>query len=104
MNRILQFVFRPNVPMRDVEETLHLAMFAVEGLTGRVRVRLDTYYLVDQLTRSVFIYEGNLVGWLVSRIFAALVTREFGDSAVQVTIHRDIQPPSTARKAEEVAA
>ncbi len=46
MNRILQFALRPGVPIRDVEETLHLAMFAVEGLTGRVRVSLDANYLV----------------------------------------------------------
>ncbi len=104
MNRFLLFVFRPNVPMRDVEETLHLAMFAVEGLTGRMRVRQDAFYFLDQIGRAVLIYEGNFVGWLVARVFAALISREFGDGACQVLFPQDPQTPSSARQAEEVAA
>lgn len=81
MNRILQFTFPPGVPIRDVEDTLRLAMFAVEGLTGRVRVALDAACLVDEPGRSVLIDEGTVVGWLIARVFAALLAREFGDTA-----------------------
>lgn len=81
MNRTLQFTFRPGVPIRDVEETLLLAAFAVEGLLGRVRVAMDASFDVDPGTSSVSINEGNVVGWLMARIFAAFLSREFGETA-----------------------
>jgi hypothetical protein len=104
MNRILQFALRPGVPIRDVEETLHLAMFAVEGLTGRVRVSLDANYLVVEASRSVLIDEGNFVGWLIARVFAALLVREFGENAFQTHRPRFPQNLSGARQVEEVCA
>lgn len=102
MNRILLFRFRPGIPIRDVEETLHLAMFAVEGLAGRVRVGLDANYLVDEPSRSVLIDEGSLVGWLIARVFAALLAREFGEPSFTATRLRDPHVLSTASQREEV--
>jgi hypothetical protein len=104
MNRILLFRFRPGVPIRDVEETLHLAMFAVEGLAGRVRVGLDANYLVDEPSRSVLIDEGPFVGWLIARVFAALLAREFGEPSFTATRPRDPHVLTTASQREEVCA
>jgi len=104
MNRILLFRFRPGVPIRDVEETLHLAMFAVEGLAGRVRVGLDANYLVDAPSRSVLIDEGSFVGWLIARVFAALLAREFGEPAFTATRPRGPHVLVTAPEREEVCA
>lgn len=104
MNRILLFHFRPGVPIRDVEDTLHLAMFAVEGLAGRVRVALDANYLVDEPSRSVVIDEGSFVGWLIARVFAALVAREFGEPSFTATRPRDPHVVAAARPSEEVCA
>jgi hypothetical protein len=104
MNRILQFTFRPGVPIRDVEETLHLATFAVEGLAGRVRVGLDANYLIDEPSRSVLIDEGPFVGWLIARVFAALLDREFGDTAFTVSRPRYPRVIAAARVSEEVCA
>lgn len=84
MSRVLQFCFRPSVPLGEAEMTLHLAHFAAEGLAGPVRVQLDSNTLVDRPSRSIFIDESTIVGWLIARIFAGLLVREFGEAAFQV--------------------
>lgn len=79
-------------------------MFAVEGLAGRVRVGLDANYLVDEPSRSVLIDEGSLVGWLIARVFAALLAREFGEPSFTATRPRDPHALTTASQREEVCA
>ncbi|MFN4261774.1 MAG: hypothetical protein ACK4RK_21035 [Gemmataceae bacterium] len=59
---------------------------------------------MDAGSRSVLIDEGNFVGWLIARIFAALLVREFGESAFQTHRPRFPQHPASARSAEEVCA
>lgn len=104
MNRILLFRFRPGVPIREVEDTLHLAMFAVEGLAGRVRVGLDANYLVDAPSRSVLVDEGSFVGWLIARVFAALLAREFGEPSFTATRPLNPHVVVTPCEREEVCA
>jgi hypothetical protein len=84
MSGAVQFVFAPDVSVDDAEMTLHLAMFALEGLTGRVRVRLDARYRVAPDKRSIFVACDNRVARMVVRVFAGLLAREFGEDSFRV--------------------
>jgi hypothetical protein len=80
----LLFVFSPGVSLTDAEETLHLAMFAVEGLAGRARVRLDTGYRVNPAGHAIAVDGTTPVGRLVVKVFVGLLLREFGEAAFRV--------------------
>ncbi|QOJ04884.1 MAG: hypothetical protein HRU71_01265 [Planctomycetia bacterium] len=72
--------------MREVEETLLLAVLAVESLFGESTVRLDASYSVDAPRRSCAIDASTEVGRSLSRVFTGFITREFGGDAFG--IHR----------------
>jgi hypothetical protein len=82
MNKTLRFEFRPSVPIAEAEATLHLAMYAVEGLVGRVHVELDADFDIGK--RVILIDESTFTGWLIARVFAGLIAREFGEGAYEV--------------------
>jgi hypothetical protein len=82
--KIVRFDFKPDVDIGAAEETLHLAMLAAEGLVGSARVRLEGIYWVDETLQRLFVPAGNRVGRIVTRIFAALAAREFGEEAFEV--------------------
>lgn len=84
MNDPRQFRFAPSVSIPNIEMTLHLAMFAVEGLIGRVAVHLDARYRVEMDGNAITIDGGTLAGQLLIRIFAGLLHREIGDSAFEI--------------------
>lgn len=84
MSGATQFVFEPHVSLADAELSLHLAMFAVEGLAGRARVRMDAKYHVDQEIRAIYIDCGGRVGRMISRVFTGLLLREFGEDAFRL--------------------
>lgn len=81
MSGAFQFKFELHVSLVDVELSLHLAMFAVEGLAGQVRVRMDARYHVDQEGHAIFVDGGSQVGLMISRVFAGLLLRELGEDA-----------------------
>lgn len=75
------FRFEPHVPLADAEMSLHLAMFAVEGLAGRARVRLDATYQIHAESYVIRIDGSTRVGQMIARVFAGLLLREFGEDA-----------------------
>ena len=77
----IQFVFDPDVALAEAEMSLHLAMFAVEGLIGQARVRLDAQYEIDTIGRAIVIDINSTTGRLVARVFTALLLREIGEQA-----------------------
>ena len=77
----IQFVFEPDASLAEAEMSLHLAMFAVEGLIGRVRVRLEAKYHLDESNRSIVIDTHGPVGRMIARVFTGLLLREFGEGA-----------------------
>jgi hypothetical protein len=87
----IKFVFDPDASLAEAEMSLHLAMFAVEGLIGRVRVRLDAKYHVNEVGHSIIIDTGSAAGRLIVRVFTALLLREIGEQAFR--IHRLIDHP-----------
>ena len=91
----MKFIFDPDVSLAEAEMSLHLAMFAVEGLIGRVRVRLDAKYEVDAIGHAIVVNTGNATGRLIVRVFTALLLREIGEHAFSVTRHKQHSFPQT---------
>lgn len=81
---IFRFEFEPSVPLTDPEMSLHLALFAVEGVFGRASVRLDAEYQIDESHHSIVIDGTTEVGALVVRVFTGLLLREYGEDAFRV--------------------
>lgn len=93
----VQFTFEPGVSLDEAEMSLHLALFAVEGIAGSSRVRLDARYEIDHTENTIRVIGRRRVCRLISRAFAALLVREFGEEAFRV------ERPDSAQL-EEVAA
>lgn len=81
--QIYCFAFTPEVSSTDAEESLHLSMFAVEGLLGEACVALDVRYHVRD--RMLTVDASTKAGEAVAKVFTALATREFGRDAVTIT-------------------
>jgi len=79
-----RFEFEPLVSLESAELSLHLAMYAVEGLYGEARVRLDTSYHLDEARRSITVDGGTEVGAAIVKVFTRLLTREFGEDGFRV--------------------
>jgi hypothetical protein len=94
-----RFVFEPKVSLAEAEMSLHLAMFAVEGLVGRASVRLDAKYQLDEANRVIIIDTSKRVGRMVARVFTGLLLREISEDTFRV--ERVERHPN--RKPEEVA-
>jgi len=85
----IHFVFEPGVSLADAEMSLHLAMFAVEGLVGQVRVRLSAKYVLDQDSHAIVIEGNDDVCQMVAKAFAGLMVREFGEDSFR--FGRDVE-------------
>jgi len=97
MNGAFRFVFKKDVSVVDAELSLHLAIFAIEGLFGVARVRLDVSYHIDEPRRVIVVDASNEVGEALVRVFTNLLLREFGDDSLQVVrIDSDPTPPVKA--------
>lgn len=81
---VLRFQIDPSVPLEEAEMSLHLAMFAVEGLVGSARIRLDVRYYVDEPRRVIIVDGSNEVAGAVVRVFTNLLLREFGEDSFLV--------------------
>lgn len=81
---VFRFHIAPCVPLDEVEMTLHLSIFAVEGLVGSARIRLDFSYYVDASHGMIFVDGTTEVGSAIVRVFTNLLSREFGDGAFLV--------------------
>jgi hypothetical protein len=81
---IYKYQFREGVSLRDIEETLLLAVLAAESLHGQCCVRLDAGYCIENAKRVCVVDAGTQVGRTLNRIFAGFITREFGADAFQV--------------------
>ncbi len=90
---IYRYRFARKVPARDIEETLMLALMAVESMHGRARLRMDGRYRFDKEAHSCEIDASTKVGVELAEIFTGYATREFGDEAV--TIEQENEPGQT---------
>lgn len=81
---IYRYRFARTVPARDIEETLMLALMAVESLHGRARLRMDGRYRFDKEQHVCEIDASTKVGADLAEIFTGYATREYGDDAVAI--------------------
>ncbi len=81
---IYRYEFGADVPLGDVEESLLLAVLAVESLHGRARVHLDASFRLDETTRTCVIDAGTEISRAIARIFTGFLTREFGERAFRI--------------------
>ena len=78
---VVRFRFDGEIRLTDAEMSLHLAMFAVEGLFGRARVRLDAEYELNEQDHCIDVDGGTEVGAMIVRVFTGLLLREFGENS-----------------------
>ena len=81
---VLRFTFASDVPLDEAEMTLQLATFAVEGLFGAARVRLECGYQVDPDAHALLVDDTTEVGTAVVRVLTGLLLREFGEDSFRV--------------------
>ena len=91
----IQFTFESDISLAEAEMSLHLAMFAVEGLIGRVRVRLDAIYQINDSRHAIIVDAGRAAGRLIVRVFTALLLREFGEDPFTVERINQFSVPQT---------
>lgn len=99
---VYRFEFIPAVSLTEAEMTLHLAVYAAEGVHGEARVRLDVSYRLDQQANAIVVDAGTEVGVTVVRVFAHLLTRQFGEDGFHV--RRVVADPSVNPTAAEILA
>ena len=82
--KVYRFEFEPTVLLAEAELTLHLAMYAVEGLYGEARVRLEASYHLHGARRSITVDGSSEVGAALVKVFTRLLIREFGEDGFHV--------------------
>ncbi len=82
-----RFEFQPTVSLAEAEMSLHLAIYAVEGLFGEARVRLETGYELDAASRVLVVSADGEIGASLVQVYTRLLTREFGEDAFHVRRH-----------------
>lgn len=81
---VFEFKFGQAVSTAEAEMSLHLATYAVEGLYGEARVRLDSTYCVDEAQRTITVDSSTDVGTALVKVFTRLLIREFGEDGFHV--------------------
>ena len=79
-----RYRFRPDIGLNDAEDTLMLAVLAAQGLFGEARVRMDAGYAIDPTIGVIIVDASTLIGQVITAIFTAFISREFGRGAFHV--------------------
>lgn len=90
-----RFRFGSNVSASEMEDTLMLALMAVDGLYGRTRRKLDGCYRIDKEKRLCEIGATTKLGFDLGAIFAHYAVQEFGVHGVVIERH-PLLPGSTS--------
>lgn len=96
---VFRFQFEPDVSLLEAELTLRLSLFAVEGLFGQARVRLDASYYADEPRHTILVDGTTEVGDAVVRVFTNLLIRELGEDGFQVRRVESSPAPRTEGRA-----
>lgn len=96
---VFRISFSSDVQLDEAEMTLQLASFAVEGLFGMARVRLDFSYFVDAPRRAILVDGTKEVGTTAVQVFVGLLLREIGEDSFRVE-----RMQAQQRHAQEAAA
>ena len=81
---VYKYSFDGKVSLREVEESLLLAVLATESLYGRAQVRLDASFYLEKGKKACVIDASTEVGCHIARIFTGFLVQEFGEEAFRV--------------------
>jgi hypothetical protein len=81
---LYRYEFNSNIPFKDIEECLFLAVFAAESLHGRSLVRLNASFCLNAEKRACVVDASTGVGRSIASVFVGFLTREFGEDAFRV--------------------
>ncbi len=101
-----KFRFDESVTAKDMEDTLVLALSAVEGLYGRSRVKMESRFSLDESNRTCKIDTPTVVGENLALIFTVFAIKEFGAWSLKIEriARSDGDSPSKARSAKAPTA
>ncbi|MFB3882533.1 MAG: hypothetical protein ACE149_14795 [Armatimonadota bacterium] len=94
---VYRFEFDESVPMAGVSSSMAVALFAAEGLCPAVLIHLGFAYTLDEERHCLVADARSWAGQLVTRIFAALLLREFGETAFRAEPVAGGAPPLQAQ-------
>ena len=95
---VYRYQIDKELPIREVESSLLLAIMAAENLYGEAAVRLDAAHFLDIDQRACVIDAGTPVGRDINRLFVGFLIREFGPDSFVVE-RRDRKPAPTSQTA-----
>ncbi|MBI5787823.1 MAG: hypothetical protein HZA78_03075 [Candidatus Schekmanbacteria bacterium] len=81
---VYRYNFNEKIPLQEVEDSLMLAVLAIECLHGRSLVRLDASFSLDKGKRTCVVDAGTEVGGHIASVFTGFLTREFGEDTFRV--------------------
>jgi hypothetical protein len=87
-----RFELASSIPIAEAEMSLHVGLFAIEGLFGEARTRLEAGYHLDEAHNVIVVNGSGEVGAALVKVFTGLLLREFGEDAFTV---RRIGPNTT---------
>lgn len=81
---IFRYRFKDGLDAQEIEESLLLAVLAVEGIHGRCAVRLAGTFFYDREKQACVIDGSTEIGRHVAGIFTGFLQKQFGDEAFQI--------------------
>ena len=81
---IFRYRFKDDLDPQEIEESLLLAVLAVEGIHGRCAVRLAGTFYFDREKHACVIDGSTEIGQHVAGIFTGFLQKQFGDEAFQI--------------------
>ena len=81
---IYRYTIDADVSMRDVQDSLMLAILATECVHGSARTRLDLIHDFDEDKRTWFIDATTEVGLHLNQLFTGFLQKEFGPQSFRV--------------------
>lgn len=79
-----QFSFATHIPMREIAQTLALAVYAVESIHGKPAMRMESGLQIDRETGNCTISAETYVGEDLARAFAGFLNLTVGEKAYSV--------------------
>ena len=78
MTQAYKYQFKKHIDLRDVEDTLFLAILAAEGLFSEALVTMNSNYQQDRDAGTITLDADTPVGQVVNTIFTTYAIKEFG--------------------------
>lgn len=84
ITNVYQYTLGSNVSMQEVQDSLTLAILAIECLHGAAQARLELSHEFDPKQRTCVIDAATRIGRDLNRLFTGFLQREFGADSFSV--------------------